>query len=70
MVRDYRPAGYPQDEPMVPHGQSVSLTAPEAFRFSFDAAPQRHLRAAELLDPRGGEARRPARAAAVGVWWP
>jgi alcohol dehydrogenase class IV len=52
MVRDYRPAGYPQDEPMVPHGQSVSLTAPEAFRFSFDAAPQRHLRAAELLDPR------------------
>ena len=51
MVRDYRPAGYPQDEPMVPHGQSVSLTAPETFRFTFDAAPQRHLRAAELLDP-------------------
>ena len=40
MVKDYRPAGYPQDEPMVPHGQSVSLTAPEAFRFSFDAAPR------------------------------
>jgi alcohol dehydrogenase class IV len=37
---------------MVPHGQSVSLTAPEAFRFAFDAAPQRHLRAAELMDPR------------------
>jgi len=51
MVRDYRPAGYPQDEPMVPHGQSVSLTAPEAFRFSFDAAPERHLRAAALMDP-------------------
>ena len=51
MVRDHRPAGYPQDEPMVPHGQSVSLTAPEAFRFSFDADPQRHLRAAALLDP-------------------
>ena len=49
MVRDYRPAGYPQDEPMVPHGQSVSLTAPEAFRFSFDSAPERHLRAAALL---------------------
>ena len=29
---------------MVPHGQSVSLTAPEAFRFSFDSAPDRHLR--------------------------
>jgi len=36
MVKDYRPAGYPGDEPMVPHGQSVSLTAPEAFRFSFE----------------------------------
>ena len=52
MVKDYRPAGYPQDEPMVPHGQSVSLTAPEAFRFSFESAPERHLRAAELMDPR------------------
>jgi alcohol dehydrogenase class IV len=52
MVKDYRPAGYPQDEPMVPHGQSVSLTAPEAFRFSFASAPERHLRAAELMDPR------------------
>jgi hydroxyacid-oxoacid transhydrogenase len=51
MVKDYRPAGYPQDEPMVPHGQSVSLTAPEAFRFSFESEPRRHLRAAELLAP-------------------
>jgi hydroxyacid-oxoacid transhydrogenase len=51
-VREYHPAGYPRDEPMVPHGQAVSLTAPEAFRFSFDAAPERHVRAAELLDPR------------------
>jgi hydroxyacid-oxoacid transhydrogenase len=59
MVRDYRPAGYPQDEPMVPHGQSVSLTAPEAFRFSFDSAPERHLRAAQLLDP-GAERHREA----------
>jgi alcohol dehydrogenase class IV len=57
MVRDYRPAGYPQDEPMVPHGQSVSLTAPEAFRFTFPAAPQRHLRAAELLGPEAARAR-------------
>jgi alcohol dehydrogenase class IV len=30
---------------------SVALTAPEAFRFTFDAAPARHLRAAALLDP-------------------
>ena len=33
------PTGYPQDEPIVPHGMAVSLTAPEAFRFTFDAAP-------------------------------
>jgi alcohol dehydrogenase class IV len=59
MVRDYRPAGYPQEEPMVPHGQSVSLTAPEAFRFSFDSAPERHLRAAELMDPRAEKANDP-----------
>ena len=51
MVKDYRPAGYPQDEPMVPHGQSVSLTAPEAFRFSFESAPERHLRAARAAGP-------------------
>ncbi len=50
-VRDYRPAGYPDAEPIVPHGMAVSLTAAEAFRFTFDAAPERHLRAARLLDP-------------------
>jgi alcohol dehydrogenase class IV len=52
-VRDFHPDGYPADEPLVPHGMAVSLTAPEAFRFTFDAAPERHLRAAELLDPSG-----------------
>jgi hydroxyacid-oxoacid transhydrogenase len=50
-VRDFRPAGYPQEEAMVPHGMAVSLTAPEAFRFTFEAAPDRHVRAAELLEP-------------------
>ena len=50
-VRDYRPEGYPDDAPIVPHGMAVSLTAPEAFRLTFDAAPDRHLRAARLLDP-------------------
>jgi hydroxyacid-oxoacid transhydrogenase len=49
-VRDFRPAGYP-DEPIVPHGIAVALTAPEAFRFTYAAAPERHLRAARLLDP-------------------
>jgi alcohol dehydrogenase class IV len=52
-VRDYRPEGYPADEAMVPHGMAVSLTAPESFRFTFDAGPERHLRAARLLDPDG-----------------
>jgi alcohol dehydrogenase class IV len=50
-VRDYRPRDYPRDEPIVPHGMAVSLTAPEAFRFTFEARPERHVRAAQLLAP-------------------
>lgn len=50
-VRDFVPADYPPGEPIVPHGMAVGLTAPAAFRFTFDAAPQRHLLAARLLDP-------------------
>jgi hydroxyacid-oxoacid transhydrogenase len=50
-VKDFRPAGYPDGEPIVPHGMAVSLTAPEAFRFTFGACPERHVRAAELLAP-------------------
>ncbi len=50
-VRDFHPADYPDGEPMVPHGMAVSLTAPETFRFTFDASPERHLRAARLLEP-------------------
>jgi hydroxyacid-oxoacid transhydrogenase len=50
-VKDFHPVGYPEEEPMVPHGMAVSLTAPEAFRFTFEADPDRHVRAAELLAP-------------------
>jgi len=50
-VRTYRPADYPGDGPLVPHGMAVSMTAPEAFRFTFPASPERHLRAARLLEP-------------------
>lgn len=53
MVRDFRPAGYPDGEPIVPHGMAVSLTAPAAFAFTFEADPARHLEAARLLDPEG-----------------
>ncbi|WP_246210316.1 hydroxyacid-oxoacid transhydrogenase [Nocardioides piscis] len=55
-VRDYRPAGYPQDEPLVPHGMAVSLTAPAAFALTFEASPERHLRAAALLGGSGADA--------------
>ncbi|GAB3589758.1 hydroxyacid-oxoacid transhydrogenase [Angustibacter peucedani] len=50
-VREYRPDDYPGDGPLVPHGMAVSMTAPEAFRFTFASSPERHLRAAALLAP-------------------
>ena len=53
-VRDFHPDGYPSDEPMVPHGMAVALTAPEAFRWTFESDPERHLAAARLLDPGHG----------------
>ena len=50
LVREYVPSGYPGvEEPLVPHGQSVIVTAPATFDFTYPTAPERHLRAAELL---------------------
>jgi alcohol dehydrogenase class IV len=55
LVREYRPEGYPQREPMVPHGMSVIVNAPSVFRFTAEACPERHLQGAEWLgaDVRG-----------------
>ena len=55
LVRDYQPAGYPDDAPLIPHGMSVIVNAPSVFRFTAPACPDRHLEASGLLgaDRRG-----------------
>jgi alcohol dehydrogenase class IV len=49
MVRDFRPAGYPDAGPICPHGMSVIVNSPAAFRFTAPACPDRHLDGARLL---------------------
>jgi alcohol dehydrogenase class IV len=59
LVREWRMPDYPAnqicDEPLVPHGVSVVVSAPAAFRFTAPACPDRHLEAAAMLgaDVRG-----------------
>jgi alcohol dehydrogenase class IV len=49
LVRDYKCPGYPQHEPMVPHGISVVVNAPSVFRATAGTSPERHLDAAAAL---------------------
>ena len=49
LVRDYCPDGYPPSHPLVPHGISVIVNAPAAFRFTASANPDRHRDGALLL---------------------
>ena len=49
LVKDFCPAGYPQGEPMVPHGMSVIVNSPSVFRHTSAGNPERHLDGARWL---------------------
>jgi hydroxyacid-oxoacid transhydrogenase len=49
LVKNFSPPDYPKEEPMIPHGLSVIVTAPATFRWTYPVSPERHLRAAQLL---------------------
>ncbi len=54
MSRDFRPPDYPGSGTFVPHGLSVIVNSPSVFRYTAQAAPERHLEAARCL---GGDVR-------------
>ncbi len=49
LKHEYRHPGYPGEKNFVPHGFSVIVTSPAAFRFTFDSDPVRHIQAASML---------------------
>ncbi|HEY2637052.1 MAG TPA: hydroxyacid-oxoacid transhydrogenase, partial [Solirubrobacteraceae bacterium] len=53
LKHEYQPKGYPDDHPLVPLGHSVIVTAPAAFRFTYEAMPERHEQVARLLGHEG-----------------
>jgi hydroxyacid-oxoacid transhydrogenase len=49
LKHEYQPPGYDEKHKFVPHGHSVIVTAPAAFRFTYEAMPDRHRHVAEWL---------------------
>ncbi len=58
LMHDVTTEGYEIESPFIPHGISVIVSAPAIFRYTAEAAPQRHFDAAEFLqcDTRGAGA--------------
>ncbi|MBT5226246.1 MAG: iron-containing alcohol dehydrogenase [Proteobacteria bacterium] len=55
-VQNYFPDGYPEGEAICPHGMSVIVNAPAAYRFTAPGCPERHTEGAQLLGADTGEA--------------
>src|SRR5258708_34815035 len=49
LVKEYKCPGYPQREPLVPHGISVIVNAPSVFRATAATSPELHIEAAQAL---------------------
>ena len=49
MVKEWKPPDYPVDYPLVPHGISVTMGAPAAFKYVAVVAPDRVAKAAQIL---------------------
>ena len=48
-MQDITTDGYAVKSPFVPHGISVAVSAPSIFRYTAEAAPERHFEAAQYL---------------------